>query len=114
MKKMKWIIPLVTMFLFTACAFKNPLGTKLEGKVSRIEHKSVVGMQVNKIQTSYMVGIGISGLAFNDVPKGLDIEVGDYISKDNPSTLKVIKPNGSKKIYYFGDNNDIVDIKELN
>lgn len=38
------------IFLFTACAFKDPLGSKFEGKVSSIEHKSIVGCKLIKFE----------------------------------------------------------------
>lgn len=115
MKKMKWLALFIIPFLFISCAVKDTTTNTFEGKVSLIGFNKVAGMDVAKMQKTYRLGFGLSGFALNSNPKEFDVEVGDYVQGDSrTNSIKVIKANGTKRIYYFDKDDNITDIKELN
>lgn len=111
---LKTLVVLIVFVFFTGCAVKDPFGSKRDGEIRSIEYKKVAGMDVTKTQIVYKTSL-LRGFAFDEKPKGFDAEVGDFVSFDSKeNTIKIIKRNGLKKLYYFDENDNVIDIKELN
>lgn len=112
--KLKTFVVSIVLVIFSGCAMKDPLTSKREGKIRSIEYKKVAGMDATKTQIVYNTSL-FGGFAFNEKQKDFDAEVGDFVILDAKArTIRVTKKNGSKKLYYLDENDNIIDIKELN